>query len=268
MSADQFAYEVMRELEEHEYAERLESKWPCLNTWPGKESYRSAATCDSGIQENEMGFVASDSGGGGNFKRVPAGVHIGRCFSLIDLGTQHTEGQYGVKMQHKIRIGWELFGEDENGAPLTVEVDGKEMPLTISKSYTVSLHEKASLRKDLAAWRGKDFTEDEAKAFDVSKLIGAYCMVNVTTSETNGKTYSNVSGLTPIPAALKNSKPAGVHEPVVFDLDAPDMAVFNTFHEKLQDAIKRSPEWAQMNGGGKKAQHHDFPDMEVEEVPF
>jgi hypothetical protein len=195
-----------------------------------------------------MGFIAKDSGDGGNFKRVPAGVHIGRCYSLIDLGTQLSSGQYGEKMQHKIRIGWELFGEDEQGQPLTIVVDGREMPLTISKSYTVSLHEKAGLRKDLSAWRGRDFTDEEAKAFDVSKLIGAYCMVNVTTSESNGKTYSNVAGLTPLPAALKNSKPTPVHENVIFNLDDPDMVAFNSFHEKLQETIRKSPEWEAAQG--------------------
>lgn len=215
-----------------------------------------------------MAFIASDSGGG-NFKRVPAGAYIGRCYSLIDLGTQLSSGQFGEKLQHKIRIGWELFGEDENGEPLTVDVDGKTMPMTISKSYTVSLHEKSGLRKDLAAWRGRDFTDEEAKGFDVSKLIGAYCMVNVTTSETNGKTYSNVAGLTPLPGALKNSKPAPVHEHVVFDLDKPDMAVFNSFHEKLQNAIKASPEWARH---GKQAPQPEaagsgFENMD-EEIPF
>lgn len=189
-----------------------------------------------------MAFIASDSGGG-NFKRVPPGAYIGRCYSLIDLGTQLTTGQYGEKLQHKLRIGWELFGEDENGEPLTIDVDGKEMPLTITKGYTVSLHEKSGLRRDLAAWRGKDFTDDEAKGFDVSKLIGAYCMVNCTVSESNGKTYTNVAGLTPLPGALKNAKPAPVHANVKFDLDAPDMKVFATFHEKLQEAIKKSPEW-------------------------
>ena len=51
-----------------------------------------------------MGFIASDAGGG-NFKRVPSGVHIGRCYSIIDLGTQVTDGQFGLKEQHKIRIG-------------------------------------------------------------------------------------------------------------------------------------------------------------------
>lgn len=213
-----------------------------------------------------MGFIATDSGGG-NFKRVPAGAYIGRCYSLIDLGTQLTTGQYGEKLQHKIRIGWELFGEDENGQPLTVDVDGKEMPMTISKSYTVSLHEKASLRKDLAAWRGRDFTDDEAKAFDISKLVGAYCMVNVTTSETNGKTYSNVAGLTPLPGALKNAKPAPVHESVLFDLDAPDLAVLNSFHEKLQEYIKRSPEWAKYAKGSFDSMPSD-PGFDSEDPPF
>ena len=226
---------------------------------------RSVATFESDTTgEIDMGFIASDAGGGGNFKRVPAGAYIGRCYSLIDLGTQHTTGQYGDKLQHKIRIAWELFGEDENGAPLTVDVDGHDMPLTISKSYTVSLHEKAGLRRDLAAWRGRDFTDDEAKAFDVSKLVGAYCMVNVTTSESNGKTYSNVAGITPLPGALKNSKPAPVHENQVFDLDRPDMKLFNTFHEKLQEAIKRSPEWAQFAGRNS----HDEMIQEPEEIPF
>ena len=211
-----------------------------------------------------MGFIASDSGNGGNFKRVPSGVHIGRCYSLIDLGTQTINGQYGEKQQHKIRVAWELFGEDENGQPLTIDVDGKEMPMTISKNYTVSLHEKAGLRKDLAAWRGRDFTEEEAKAFDVSKLIGAYCMVNVTTSENNGKTYSNVAGLTPLPAALKNAKPAPAHGNLIFDLDEPDMAIFATFHEKLQDAIRTSPEWKSKHGGVSPAKTWN----EEEEIPF
>lgn len=217
-----------------------------------------------------MSFIASDSGGG-NFKRVPPGAYIGRCYSLVDLGTQLTTGQFGDKMQHKMRIGWELFGEDENGEPLTIEVDGKTMPLTITKGYTVSLHEKASLRRDLAAWRGKDFTDEEAKGFDVQKLIGAYCMVNVTTSETNGKTYSNVAGLTPLPGALKNAKPAPVHAPVIFNLDQPDMEVFGAFHEKLQDAIKRSPEFAKATRGNNQGSGFDnFPDSNYqgEEPPF
>lgn len=199
-----------------------------------------------------MGFIATDEGGSSNFKRVPPGAYVGRCYSLIDLGTQRTDGQFGVKMQHKIQISWELFGEDNDGNPLTVEVDGVEMPMTIFKRYTVSLHEKANLRKELASWRGRDFTDEEAKAFDVSKLLSAYCMVNVTTSENNGKTYSNVAGLTPIPNALKTAKPAPVHANIIFNLDEPDLVLFETFYDKLKDQIKASPEWCAVMGAGSE----------------
>ena len=215
-----------------------------------------------------MGFIAKDSGGGGNFKRVPVGVFIGRCYSLIDLGTQTSTGQYGTKDQHKIRISWELFGDDEaTGEPLTIDVNGVMMPLTISKSYTVSLHEKSGLRRDLAQWRGKDFTEEEAKAFDVSKLLGAYCMINVTESESNGKTYSNVGIISRIPGALKDQKPAPVHANVLFDLDNPDMALFETFYDQLKETIKASPEFAAARGRtGNKEYVPDFDDLETE--PF
>lgn len=189
-----------------------------------------------------MGLIATDSGGG-NFKRVPPGAYIARCFRLIDMGTQESNGQYGLKLQHRMRVVWEVFGEDEAGEALTVDVDGHAMPLSVSKDYTISLHEKSALRKDLAAWRGRDFTADELKAFDVSKLLGAYCMVNVQHSEANNKTYTNVASLTPLPGALKNSQPAGVHENQVFDLDKPDWALYESFHDKLKETIAKSPEF-------------------------
>ena len=213
-----------------------------------------------------MGFIAKDTGGDGNFKRIPPGVYVGRCYSLIDLGTQTETGKFGVTSAHKIRIQWELFGDDDEGNPLTIDVDGKEMPLTISKKYTVSLHEKANLRKELAAWRGKDFTEDEAKAFDISKLVGHYCMINIVHSDTNGKIYANVAGISPLPSALKNQKPAPVHDNFMFDLDDPDMELFATFYDKLQETIKASPEWA-ASRGREMATPGGFPEAD-DPIPF
>lgn len=214
-----------------------------------------------------MGFIAKDTGGDGNFKRVPQGLFIGRCYQLIDLGTQHTTGQYGDKQQHRIRIGWELFGEDDNGEPLTVVVAGKVVPMTISKNYTVSLHEKAGLRRDLSSWRGRNFSDDEARGFDIARLLGAYCMINVTHSDTNGKVYANVAGLTPLPGQLKNAKPDPVHDNMVFDLDKPDMAVFSSLHERLQDQIKLSPEWERFSRHGA-TQVEPSCQAEDEEIPF
>lgn len=209
-----------------------------------------------------MGFVASDNGGG-DFKKVPQGVHMARCYSLIDMGTQLVRSQHGDKELHKIRIAWELFGEDDEGKPLTIERDNVVSPMTINKSYTLSLNEKANLRKDLESWRGRAFTDEEAKGFDISKLLNVYCMINVTHSETNGKTYANVASITPIPSALKNAKPEPVHEIVTFDLDNPDWAVFDSFHDKLKEAIKSSPEFA-VAAGHSNAPSSGFDDMESE----
>jgi hypothetical protein len=187
-----------------------------------------------------MALVATDTGGG-DFKRVPPGAHIARCFSVIDCGTQETNGQYGHTSARKIRLAWEIFGEDENNEPLVREWEGIILPLTINKTYTLSLGEKASLRKDLAAWRGRDFNEEELKGFDLTSILGVYCMLNVTQSDSGGKTYSNVAGISPLHKSM--TKPEPVHDFQTFDLDNPDMAVFNTFHEKLQEYIQKSPEW-------------------------
>lgn len=195
-----------------------------------------------------MGFIAKDSGGS-NFKPVPPGAYVARCHQVIDLGTQTSTGQFGEKSQHKIRICWEIHGEDEDGQALTVTIDGKTLPMTVAKDYAVTLHEKASLRKDLAAWRGRDFTPEEARAFDVSKLLGAYVLINVTNSTSNnGKTYANVAGLSPLPKALAATKPAGVHPLQQFDLDNPDWEVFEDLPQWLQDRIKAAPEYARLCG--------------------
>ena len=196
-----------------------------------------------------MALTASDTGGG-NFKRVPAGSHIARCFSVADLGTHTTNNQYGESTSRKVRLAWEIFGEDDDGAPLTIEINGVEMPMTINKQYTLSLGEKANLRKDLSAWRGRDFTEEELKGFNISCLVGAYAMLNVTVSDSGGKTYSNVAGISQLHKSM--AKPAAVHKNIVFDLDNPNMDIFNSFHEKLQEYIKAAPEWHRNNNAPKE----------------
>lgn len=217
-----------------------------------------------------MGLMAKDSGGG-NFRPVPVGVHVARCIALIDLGTQEVNFQGDIKLQHKALVKWEVLGVDDADKPL---VDDEGRPLTISKRYTMSLSTKARLRADLAAWRGRDFTADELKAFDVSKLLGAYCMLNVQHKDADGgKTYANVASITPLPRAVP--KPTGVHELVRFDLDEPDVAVFESFHEKLREIIAASVEWKAMHApapSGTKAAAEpagtSVPFEDMEEVPF
>jgi hypothetical protein len=186
-----------------------------------------------------MGLTAT--GSNKEFKPVPEGNHTARCYRVIDLGTQDVEFQGEPKLMHKVLIGWELSGEADDGSPLAT-TDG--VPFTVSKQYTLSLSKKANLRADLESWRGKSFTDDELKGFDISTLLGAYCMVTVKHDTKGEKTYTNVASVARWPAALKNAKFPAHHEDQLFDVDDPDKVMFETFPEWLQDKIKSCMEWA------------------------
>jgi hypothetical protein len=94
------------------------------------------------------------------FKIAPAGNHMARLYSVIDLGHQATEWAGETKIMHKVVLTWELHGKDDNEQPLTTD-DGK--PLIVSKRYTVSLGEQARLRQDLEAWSNKKMTAEDRK---------------------------------------------------------------------------------------------------------
>ena len=116
---------------------------------------------------------------GSNYTPAPAGLHDAVCIGVIDLGMQ--SGNFGVKP--KILIQWEL--------PNVLTDDGK--PYTISRTFGANLHKQGSLRPILAAWRGRDFTPEELKLFDVSALLGkpVKLLIQHSTSA-EGKTYANV----------------------------------------------------------------------------
>lgn len=195
-----------------------------------------------------MALIAADNGSA-DFKPVPQGAHMGRCHRVIDLGTQDRVWQGQPKgAVRKVMIAWELFGEEEDGTPLKDEI-GK--PLVIAKRYTLSLAEKATLRADLQAWRGRAFTEDELAGFDLQKLVGATAMINVTHTAKEGKTYSNVASISPLPKAMRDAMPAAINKPQYFEVTDPDMELFETFGEKMKELIRGCHEWKKPNAAAK-----------------
>ena len=111
-----------------------------------------------------MALIARESGGGGTFTPVPPGMYLARCYRIVDLGTQKSEYLGQVKNLPKVMLQFEVHGEDDAGKPL---VTTKGEPMSISKNFTLSLAEKATLRKDLQTWRGKEFTADELRGFQI-----------------------------------------------------------------------------------------------------
>jgi hypothetical protein len=191
------------------------------------------------------------------FKIAPAGLHMARLYSIIDLGHQATEWAGETKIMHKVVFTWELHGDDDAGQPLKTD-DGK--PLIVSKRYTVSLGDQARLRQDLESWSNKKMSPEERKNFDLKGLLGKFCMVNITHSE-DGK-YANISGISPVPSALRNVQPEGINPPLHFWLNEFDQAKYDALPKYYKEKIAESSEWR----GQKKAEpvKDDMPD----DIPF
>lgn len=218
-----------------------------------------------------MALIAKESGGGGGeFTPVPQGMHLARCYRVIDLGTQESTYLGTVKKLPKVMLQFEVHGEDENGDPI---VTGKGEPMSISKNFTLSLAEMATLRKDLQTWRGKEFTEIEKKGFEVKNVLGAWAMISVIKAMgNNGKEYTNIAAIMSVPPAIKKAgMPKGHNELKLFEIAEPDMALFDSFSSGLKEKIQKSPEW-QARGGSSapapvKAVSSGFDDMD-DDIPF
>lgn len=168
-------------------------------------------------------------GAGGEFELVPEGQYTARCFKVIDLGTQEVEWQGESKLQPKVMITWEILDDPKMK-------DGR--PFAVTKQYTASLNENSHLYKDLVAWRGKAFTKDELLGFDISKLLGAYCTIQVVHTESGGRTYANINAI-----MGTKDRPKGINPEVMFDIAEPNMEIFESLSDYLKDKIRASQEW-------------------------
>ena len=173
------------------------------------------------------------------FAKVEPGTYMARCISMIEIGHVTTEFNGEKKKVHKVMLTWELpeelavFNEDK----------GPE-PYVVSKTYTLSMHEKSTLRKDLESWRGKGFTELEAAKFDITKLLGVPCLLTVThqpgkTDPT--KTYVVVASISRL---MKGQEcPPPVNPSKVLSFDDFDWSVYEGLSDYMKDRIKESDEF-------------------------
>lgn len=184
-----------------------------------------------------MSIYAENKGGGGNFAPMAAGTYVARCYSMIHIGTIEDEYQGQKKTLNKVRLTWEFPTETKvfkEGEP--------ERPFSISKEYTLSMHEKATLRKALESWRGKAFTEAEAKSFDVTKLLGVPCMISVVHKEAaNGKTYAEVATISGMPKGLQC--PPQFNPTFEWSWAEPNDVKWANIPEYLKEKMKRSKEF-------------------------
>ena len=196
-----------------------------------------------------------NSGSAATYDPISEGTHLAVCNMLIDLGVQKSE-TYGTSSR-KVLIGWEIPDE-------TIELDDGPVPRNISQRYTASLNERAILRRDLAAWRGRDFTDQELAAFDLKAIVGKSCLINVIHSKgQNGKVYANIQNVMALP---RNMTPGKLSEPpVVFDLDEDPIEDVDKLPKWIAETIKKSPSYEEKLTAAPKME--ELPDDEGE-LPF
>ena len=89
------------------------------------------------------------------------------------------------------------------------------------------------MRRDLEAWRGRAFTEDELAGFDLKNILGKPCMIQVVHKKNGERTYANIKAIMKLHASVP--APEIANEPIYFDMD----------EEGWEMKLERLPEWVQ-----------------------
>lgn len=192
-------------------------------------------------------------------KQIPPGTHIAICYRIVFCGTQPDSG-FGPKK--KLVISWELPHE-------RVQWEGKEMPMSATRFYTIGasggMNKKSSLRKDLSAWRGRDFTPEELQHFELKAILGKGCQVVVEQGE-NGK--SKVVGVVGLPKGMKTENP--INPMIEYSIeDGKEVEAFKALPEWLQNMCSQCLEWtnpAELEG--PKVEEELPPEPDDSDVPF
>jgi hypothetical protein len=207
-----------------------------------------------------------------NFEPIPAGTYLARCFSMVHIGTVEDEYQGQKRFVNKVRITWELPTEMKVFNP-----EKGEQPQAISREFTLSMHEKSTLRAFLTSWRGRGFSEEDAKDFDVSRLVGVPCMLSIVhePSKTDPtRVRDKISGISTVMKGV--TMPPQVNPSFVFELDSFEQSKFDSLPDWLKDKVRQSQEYR--NIVSPEIQHSlevaqkvaDFVDDEsgADELPF
>lgn len=171
------------------------------------------------------------------FKLVPAGTHLARCYGFMHIG--HVPNTFPGAVNpiiNKVRLTWELPEET------TVFKEGEEAnPFSVSQEFTLSMNEKATLRKMVQSWLGQTLGDEEAYSFDAETLVGMDCLLTIVHREKDGKTYANIQNITRLPG--KMFCPVAVNKPSIVTWDAMTKESFDAIPEFLQKKMRESSEY-------------------------
>lgn len=222
-----------------------------------------------------MGLNASkvqNTGGGSKAEPIDAGTYPARVAQVIDLGLQPQRPYKGQEKPpaHQMWISYELVDEfhvGEDGEP------DEDKPRWISEQLV--LH---SLQADRAKSTQRYNALDPkcVHGGDFSMLGGVGCNVTITqragTGQHAGKVFNNIQTVTSVRPKDEARMPELKEEAKVLLLDSPDLDVFNSLPDWLQDKVTSNLEFAgsyldlAISGEAKKPVDEVERVDEVEEV--
>lgn len=142
--------------------------------------------------------------------------------------TPHPEGMFAMTCVDCINLGDRLksFKGTNPYLASTVmlvfqsgEVNEAGRPHEVSKEFTVSMGKKANLRAFLGSWRGKSYTDEQAReGVELHKRVGRSALVSVEhkTSPTSGRTYANIASISPLPKEMSAPSLPAYERPAFF----------------------------------------------------
>ena len=130
----------------------------------------------------------------------PDGQYVAQCVDAIDLG-EKVEDYPGTpeKLAHKCAL---VFRTGEKN-PETHEF------IDIAQEFTVSMGEKANLRKALESWRGKPYGEAQlTEGVPIHKLAGNWALLTIAQKQSGkGRTYAFIQSIVGVPTAMRQALP-------------------------------------------------------------
>lgn len=175
---------------------------------------------------------------------IEPGTYPVRVAQIIDLGLQPQRPYQGQEKPpaYEIMMTYEFLDEfclDEDGN------EDEDKPRWLSETFPFrSL--KAEKAKSTQRYYALDPNEDLDG--DFTQLIGvaanASIVQNAGKGKNVGKVYNNVQALSAMRAKDASKAPELKNEGKVFTLDEPDVEVFNSLPEWLQDKIKSNLEYS------------------------
>ena len=137
------------------------------------------------------------------FTPHPEGQFVAVCVDVIDLGEKVDSGpNFPDKLSPKCVL---VFRTGEKN-PDTGEI------VDVAQEYTVSMGDKANLRKALESWRGKAYTQEQAdEGVPVDKLVGNGALIGVAhkISVAKKRPYAVIQSIVGVPQAMRPTIPMG-----------------------------------------------------------